>query len=220
MAKHEIIEKLTALMSNIQAAYYKGAMEGHRLWVHETGGDDAAICIDLYNFGGDGKPVCEGLNPCTITYDDETKDTVEVFCMHYDPDGVTPLTFVADHYDEDEGDIDTFDIGPESMPEQALANVLAWLEKKMQPEPEKPKANDVTSFFYYMWNAWCKEECQKAFSSRDNDWQHFWEKWCGICKTHGVYGAAERFYAELSLKHRNMLVKRALEVYEGDCEKQ
>lgn len=25
--------------------------------------------------------------------------------------------------------------------------------------------NDVTSFFYYMWNAWGKEECEVAFKN-------------------------------------------------------
>lgn len=79
--------------------------------------------------------------------------------------------------------------------------------------------NDVTSFFFYMWNAWCEEECKKAFSDRGNNWQHFWSKWCGICEKHSVYGAAERFYAELSPKNRNLLVERATEVYEGDSEK-
>ncbi len=79
--------------------------------------------------------------------------------------------------------------------------------------------NDVTSFFFYMWNAWCEEECKKAFSAPGNNWQHFWNKWLGICKEHSVYGAAERFYAELSTKNRNLLVERATEVYEGDSEK-
>ena len=79
--------------------------------------------------------------------------------------------------------------------------------------------NDVTSFMYYMWNAWCKEECERAFS-RTVNWEHFWGKWCGICDKHGVFGAAERFYAELSCRSRNLLVARALEVYEGDCEKE
>jgi hypothetical protein len=31
-----------------------------------------------------------------------------------------------------------------------------------------------------------------------------------------VYGAAERFYAELSESNRNKLVSRAIEVYDGD----
>lgn len=90
----------------------------------------------------------------------------------------------------------------------------------VQPMPQEKKANDVTSFFFYMWNAWCEEECKKAFSASGNNCQHFWNKWLGICKEHSVYGAAERFYAELSCHNRDLLVKRATEVYEGDSEKQ
>ena len=78
--------------------------------------------------------------------------------------------------------------------------------------------NDVTSFMYYMWNAWCKEECERAFS-RTVNWEHFWRKWCGICDTYGVFSATERFYAELSDRSRNLLVARALEVYDKDCPK-
>lgn len=81
-------------------------------------------------------------------------------------------------------------------------------------EDGRPEENDVTSFFYYMWNVWSKEECRKAFEGRD--WQHFWNKWCGICSRHSVYGAAERFYSELSKQYRDLLVKRALEVYRED----
>lgn len=72
--------------------------------------------------------------------------------------------------------------------------------------------NDVSSFFYYMWNAWSEEECKIVF--KNDFWPHFWEKWCGICSRHSVYGAAERFYAELSESNRDLLVKRALQVYD------
>lgn len=214
MNKQETIKYLTELMSTIQMAYFKGRMEGHPLWVHERSDDSNAISIDLYNFGGDGKPVCEGLKPCTITYDDNTQDSGFLFCMAYDPDDITPLVFLFEP-DDDRGDME---IDSEDVPEDVLKNIIAWLEKAMKPQPEKPK-NDVTSFFFYMWNAWCKEECQKAFSAPGNDWQHFWNKWLAICEKYSVYGAAERFYAELSNHNRDLLVKRATEVYEGDSEK-
>lgn len=45
--------------------------------------------------------------------------------------------------------------------------------------------NDVTSFFFYMWNAWCKEECEKAFEKSQCKWQHFWNKWCSFYNQHG-----------------------------------
>ena len=34
--------------------------------------------------------------------------------------------------------------------------------------------NAVSSFFYYMWNAWSKEECKVVFGGM---YKHFWEKW-------------------------------------------
>lgn len=77
------------------------------------------------------------------------------------------------------------------------------------------KPNVVASFFYYMWNAWCEEECMAAFVNSTCPWSHFWGKWCGICDKHGVWGAAEMFYAELSDENREFLVNRACQVYNG-----
>ncbi len=217
MNKKETIKYLTELMATVQMAYFKGRMEGHPLWVHERNDGSAAISIDLYHFGGDGKPVCDGLNPCTVTFDDGTKETGNVFCMCYDPDSETPLVFLF----ESGRDVPDIDLETDCLPAKVLRRIIVWLEEEMRVKPAEPhkRSNEVTSFFYYMWNAWCAEECQKTFSAPFNDWKHFWSKWCGICKTHGVYGAAERFYAELSNHNRDMLVKRATEVYEGDGEK-
>lgn len=78
-------------------------------------------------------------------------------------------------------------------------------------------ANDVTSFMFYMWNAWCEDECREVF--KENFYPHFWNKWCECCERYGTRGASERFYAELSDANRNKLVKRALEVYEGNHDK-
>lgn len=74
--------------------------------------------------------------------------------------------------------------------------------------------NDVASFFYYMWNAWCEEECKIVFAESKCGWRHFWEKWNGICyKLRTSRGAAEEFFAELSDYNQDLLVKRAIEVY-------
>ena len=54
--------------------------------------------------------------------------------------------------------------------------------------------NAVYSFFYYMWNAWSKEECKIVFGGMC---RHFWEKWNAQAEK-SIYGAAERFYSELS----------------------
>lgn len=74
------------------------------------------------------------------------------------------------------------------------------------------KENIASSFFYYMWNAWCKEECRIVFESID--YKYFWGKWC-MAATPTPYGAAEKFYAELSTHSRTLLVNRACEIYNG-----
>ena len=204
-AKQETIKYLTDLMETVQMAHFKGREVGVR--VHES--HDAAISIDLYHFEGDGKPVCDGLNPCTITCDDGSAMTGNVFCMTYDPDDVTPLVFQFEGGDNDTPDMD---IDPDDMPEESLKNVVAWLEQEMTPA--KPKSNDVTSFFYYMWNKWSEEECKVVF--KDDYYPHFWNKWCEAYDTmHGPCGAAELFYMMLSETNRDKLVKRALEYYDG-----
>lgn len=214
-SKKETIKYLTDLMGVVAMAYFKGRALG--VQVHESPlVSSAAICIDLYHFEGDGKPVCEGLNPCVITCDDGFTMTGNVFCMCYDPeDEVTPLVF------EFEGDEDyqrVMEIDPEDMPEQSLKSIVAWLEKAMKPaEPEKFR-NDVTSFMFYMWNKWSEEECKIAF--KDGDYNHFWNKWCEAYDTmKGPRGAAELFYMMLSDTNRDKLVKRALECYDGMSEK-
>lgn len=72
------------------------------------------------------------------------------------------------------------------------------------------KKNDVSSFFYYMWNSWCEEECRIVFAGEG--WQHFWSKWSSACNR-GVMGAAERFFAELSDSNQDLIVARAIELY-------
>ena len=54
--------------------------------------------------------------------------------------------------------------------------------------------NAVSSFFYYMWNAWSKEECKVVFGDM---YRHFWDKW-SVSADNAIFGAAERFFAGLS----------------------
>lgn len=70
--------------------------------------------------------------------------------------------------------------------------------------------NIVSSFFYYMWNAWGEQECRTVFGPMH---KHFWEKWCH-CADRDLHGAAERFYAELSTPNRRLVVERACELYD------
>ena len=71
--------------------------------------------------------------------------------------------------------------------------------------------NTVSSFFYYMWNAWSEEECKVVYGGM---YPHFWEKWC-VATDKGTFGAAERFYLELSEDNRRILVERAVSIYDG-----
>ena len=76
--------------------------------------------------------------------------------------------------------------------------------------------NAVSSFHYYMWNAWGEEECKITFGSM---YKHFWEKWNSLASK-SILGAAERFYAELSDNNRELLVNRAVALYDGKATRQ
>lgn len=71
--------------------------------------------------------------------------------------------------------------------------------------------NAVSSFFYYMWNAWSKEECKIVFGGMH---RHFWKKWNAQAEK-SIYGAAERFYSELSENNQKLLAERAVSLYDG-----
>ncbi len=71
--------------------------------------------------------------------------------------------------------------------------------------------NAVSSYFYYMWNAWSKEECKIVFGGQ---YQHFWDKWSALADK-AIFGAAERFFAELSEHYQELLVGRAVTLYDG-----
>ncbi|WP_195639736.1 hypothetical protein [Bacteroides stercoris] len=74
--------------------------------------------------------------------------------------------------------------------------------------------NDVASFFYYMWNCWCEQECETAFARSGCGWRHLWNKWCQYSSKHQGFGTAEEFFANLSEDNQDLLVKRALELYD------
>ena len=71
--------------------------------------------------------------------------------------------------------------------------------------------NAVSSFFYYMWNAWSMEECKTVFGDK---YRHFWDKWSALADK-AIFGAAERFFAELSENYQKLLVERAVTLYDG-----
>ena len=52
-----------------------------------------------------------------------------------------------------------------------LASTINQMKRIMKYQAE----NTVSSFFYYMWNAWSEEECKAVYGGM---YPHFWEKWC------------------------------------------
>ena len=203
MPKQENIKHLTDLMATVQMAHFKGREVGVR--VHE--GDNpygAAISIDLYNFEGDGKPVCDGLKPCTIICDDGSTVTGNVFCMCYDPDDeVTPLVFLFTPDDN----IPDIEIDPDDMPEESLKNVVAWLEKAMVPK----EAKEIIA----LWSDWCMDwddenvwldymvKHPKGHCNR----QHLQEKWDYCYEKYGNKAAMNMFWRELDDDNRAILTE-------------
>lgn len=140
---NKIIKQLTDLMAAIHTAYHKVLLERNEeddagdgeecvlgdLWVHD--GSDInknAISVDLYHFEDDGLPVCDGLQPCTITFDDGSQATGWLFCMCYNPDDEKPLVFVFCR--DLDGDGEDIDIEPKCVSTETLENIYQWLHKQ------------------------------------------------------------------------------------------
>ena len=75
--------------------------------------------------------------------------------------------------------------------------------------------NDVSSFFYYMWNRWSEDECKIVFADSCGGYKHYWNKWCYYCEEYGVRSAVDCLYGDLDTGNRDKLVARALECYDG-----
>ena len=65
--------------------------------------------------------------------------------------------------------------------------------------------NEVTNFMYYMYNRWNMAEAKNLFGN--NLGQHIYEKWMAYHEDN------LRWYAELDVKCRQMLVDRANEIF-------
>lgn len=213
MNKQEIIKNLTDLLSTIQGYYFKGRLEGCRPWVHESDEEGAAISIDLYNFGGDGKPVCDGLDPYTVTYDDGSQDIGWLFCMCYDPDDVTPLVFLFSPGDES----DDIEIDPEDLSEEVLQNILTWLEAEWQSNAIREKKPDVTqeAGIIALWSDWCMDyddenlwlDYMVKHPNGHCNRKHLQEKWDYCYEKYGNLAAMNMFWRELDNRNRAILTE-------------
>ena len=204
MNKQEIIKHLTDLLSTISGYYFKGRLTGCRPWVHERDEEGDGISIDLYNFGGDGEPVCDGLKPSTITYDDGSQESGHLFCMCYDPDEVTPLVFLFSPEDES-GDME---IDPEDVSEGVLQNILTWLEAEWasnthdhKPDPKQMKAlMDRWAHFCYSHPPYDEVILWMVGGSKQHYlYQHFCSKFLHLCSVchEDTMSAWIKFYREL-----------------------
>lgn len=211
--KQQAIQHLTDLMATICGYYYKGRTQDSALRIHE--GSCGGISIDLYNFEGDGKPVCEGLKPCTVTYDDGSTDTGHFFCMCYDPDDdITPLVFLFSH--DEYGDGGDIELDPDDVPLQVLHNITAWLEQAAQDKQQSAaaavqQAKDIIT----LWSDWCMDyddenlwlDYMTSHPKGHCNRQHLQEKWDHCYGKYGSKAAMQMFWRELDNDNRAILTE-------------
>ena len=214
MNKQEIIKRLTDLLATISGYYFKGRLVGCRPWVHERDEEGDGISIDLYNFCGDGKTVCDGLKPCTINYDDGSHDKGWLFCMCYDPyPDETPLVFLFSPED-DSGDIE---ISPEDVSEDVLQNILTWLEGEWasNSHEHKPSPKEFTVMMD-RWAGFCynhppyEEVILWMVGSKQHYlYQHFCAKFSHLCDVchNDTMGTWMKFYRELDSEWAERLMQ-------------
>lgn len=208
--KQQTIQYLTDLMATLQMAHFKGRLEECPLRIHESSDPNRlSVTIDLYNFDGDGKNVCEGLDNCTITFDDGTTDTGRIFCMCYEPDDMAPLTFMFSPENRHD-----FDIEPDSVPLAVLQNITAWLEKAMLPQPN-PEPKNTPKNIIDLWTDWCMDfddenlwldymvKHPKGHCNR----QHMQDKWDYCYEKYGNKAAMTMFWRELDNRNRDILTE-------------
>lgn len=215
--KQKTIQNLTDLMSTIQMAYYKGCETGS-LWVHENG--EAGISIDLYNFGGDGKPVCDGLT-FRAADADARQEPITPFCICYDPDNEQhPIILLCVFGD----DMDDFELTPENVSANVLQNITRWLEKSMQPIPKEEKKEPSAKDIIALWNEWCMDYAD------ENLWldymvkhpnghctrQHLQEKWDECYNRYGNRAAMTMFWSCLDNTNRAILTEYVTEVWHSE----
>lgn len=90
-------------------------------------------------------------------------------------------------------------------------NLQVMQRKQQSGITRRSNENIVSSFMFYMWNRWSRQECDIVFGAMSG---HLWGKWLG-CAQETTCGAAENFYAVLSDENREKLVQRACLCYDG-----
>ena len=88
-----------------------------------------------------------------------------------------------------------------------LASTINQMKRIMKYQAE----NTVSSFFYYMWNAWSEEERKAVYGGM---YPHFWEK-CFVATNKATFARAKRFYLKLPEDTAGILVDRAAPINDG-----
>ena len=128
MNKQESIQYLRDIMATIAAAYYKGRGGSvlDALRVHET--DEAGISIDLYNFEGDGQPVCEGLDFDALCPADMQMIHQRAHTVSYEPDWEEhPVLLLCS---DTTGNDDSFDLTLDNVPQEVIETITNWITSK------------------------------------------------------------------------------------------
>lgn len=148
------IEHLTKMMAGIHKTYYEtegqsGEVFGDvgQLRVHSENAEQKSISIDLYNFEGDGKPVCDGLTWCGVCPKCGETTMLRAFCICYSPKWEKPLCILC--Y-EDEGECDDWEADPDILPASVVQSITNWIEgklkeKKQEKKPEEDSEEDFVT---------------------------------------------------------------------------
>lgn len=142
----QISIQLTNLMAAISAAFYRSKPADMtecnvgELRVHQND-SGKGISIDLYNFEGDGLPVCEGLDFDAVCPADMQMIHQRAWCITYDPDwtGYPVLVLCSDTTGQD----DDFELNLDGVPEEVQRTITRWLQGRLPEEMNNLKQQSV-----------------------------------------------------------------------------
>lgn len=137
----ETSQQLTDLMARICTAYlqsvkdidkcdYEGFGRVGDLRVHAVD-DRNGVSIDLYNFEGDGLPVCDGLTFDSVCPSDGLPIRQTAFCISYNPEWEEhPVLVLCDDATVEESD-GGFDLTLDYIPDDVQQRIKTWIESKI-----------------------------------------------------------------------------------------
>ena len=132
--KEKVIERLIGLMVETMMCHFKGLIKKSPLWVHRRDAKTTAISIDLYDYDGNGAPVCDEL--VTYVYENDKVQQWSVFAICLDPLAKFEdmVTLCVDCGDDEDGNIEVIDVKPDRLPVRTLECISDWIEKEARRE--------------------------------------------------------------------------------------